>query len=98
MMEAYLDWSLIRYSEGKLKEAIALILEGLIFDKVCHQYHYRLTIYYYELGEVKEALKHLELALSLNFNDHFLVFDIAPNLRKAGDILAIIDAHRGNLN
>jgi tetratricopeptide (TPR) repeat protein len=96
MMEAWLDWSLLKYAEGEISRAAQLIYEAISYDPSIHQYHYRLVVYLYELGRIQEAHKHLELALMSAFDDHFLIFEIAPKLKKVNDILQIIDTYRLN--
>ena len=93
MMEAYLDWSFIKFNEGLFDQAEKIIREGLKYDPECHQYYYRLVVYLYSLGRAQEALICLEKGLSIQFIDHFLVFDIAPNVRNVPEIVAVIDIH-----
>jgi len=96
LMEPYLDWSYVKYKEGHLHEAVELLMEGMILDPLCHQYYYRLVVYLYELGKTNEAQGYLEKGLQLFFSDYFLIFEIAPKLRKVQAITDAIEAHRPN--
>lgn len=94
MMEAWLDWSYIAFVDEGPEPAIELIREALKIEYDCHQYHYRLVNYLYAMGKTKEALEHLDIALMLNFEDHFLVFELSPSLQNVSEILTAIDLNR----
>jgi len=94
MMEAWLDWSFIKFSEGQLAEAADMLKEAIKTDPSCHQYHYRMVCYLYELGLVKEALVHLDEALHLCAADSFLIFEISPKLQRVPEIFVAIELHR----
>jgi tetratricopeptide (TPR) repeat protein len=94
MLEGWLDWSFLKYAEGEISAAKDLLLEAMRFDPTCHQYHYRLVVYYYDLGYLQEAHKHLEFGLTLCFDDHFLIFYIEPKLKNQSELLTIIEAYR----
>jgi hypothetical protein len=53
-----------------------------------------LVAYLYANGKVKEALEHLELALILNFDDHFLLFELTPVFSQVPAILESIERNR----
>jgi tetratricopeptide (TPR) repeat protein len=74
--------------------AIEMIQEALKIEPDCHQYHYRLVSYLYSVGRSKEALDHLEIALLLNFNDHFLLFELTPVFSQVPEILEAIERNR----
>jgi tetratricopeptide (TPR) repeat protein len=94
MMEAWLDWSYVAFNKRDLTLAIDMIYEALKIEPDCHQYHYRLVAYLYANGKVKEALEHLELALILNFEDHFLLFELTPVFSQVPAILESIERNR----
>lgn len=94
LMEAWLDWSYVMFNDKREMEAIELLTEAIKVEPNCHQYYYRLTTYLYKTGKVKSALQYLELGLLINFKEHFLVFEYAPELASAIDILELIEAFR----
>jgi tetratricopeptide (TPR) repeat protein len=94
MMEAWLDWSFIEFMEEDPELGIGLICEALKIDYDCHQYHYRLVSYLYATGKTKEALEHLDIALMINFEDHFLLFELTPALQNVKEILTAIELNR----
>ena len=55
------------------------------------------VFYLFENLRIKEALAHLETALTLNHADHFLMFEIKPELAKVHEITLAIEAFREEL-
>jgi tetratricopeptide (TPR) repeat protein len=96
MMEAWLDWSFVKFTQGKTTEAIEMIMEALKINYDCHQYHYRLVCYLYENGQIQEAKKHLEIGLLLKFDDYFLIYEILPKLQQAASLTEIIESYRNH--
>lgn len=94
MMEVYMDYSFMLYKLDRLAEAIEWVRKALMLDNTCHQYHYRMVVFLYAVAKEKEALTHLEIALSLHYKDYFLLFEIAPELRNVPIIMAMIDSHK----
>jgi tetratricopeptide (TPR) repeat protein len=97
LMEAWLDWSFVKYSDNDIQAAISLLEKAISYDNFCHQYHYRMVVYLFENLRIKEALSHLETALTLNHADHFLMFEIKPELAKVHEITLAIEAFREEL-
>jgi tetratricopeptide (TPR) repeat protein len=89
-MEAWLDWSYILYADERELEAIELLEEAVKNNPDVHQYYYRLCVYYYMIGKHQQALQNLEIGLLLNFNDHFLIFEMEPSLKHATEIIDLI--------
>ena len=94
MMEAWLDWSYIAFIKGDTEMAIEMIQEALKIEPDCHQYHYRMVSYLYTVGKTKQAMEHLEMALLLNFEDHYLLFELSPVLSQIPEILEAIERNR----
>ena len=46
------------------------------------------------MGKTRQAKVHLETALSINFDDHFLIFEIMPQLQNVSDILSLIAMYK----
>jgi tetratricopeptide (TPR) repeat protein len=96
MSEAWLDWSFVKYSQENVKDAIEMLMEALKTNYDCHQFHYRLVCYLYELGKIEEAKKHLEIGLLLKFEDYFLMYEIVPRLIESAALTEIIESYRNN--
>ena len=96
MQEAWLDWSFVKFSKGDLQEAVDMMMEALKINYDCHQYHYRLVCYLYEIGQIEEAKKHLEIGLLLCFDDYFLIYEISPKLQQATALTEIIESYRNS--
>jgi tetratricopeptide (TPR) repeat protein len=97
MMEVYMDYSFLLFKLNRLPEAIELVKTALSYDNDCHQYHYRMVVFLYAAAKQQEALLHLEKGLQIHFLDHFLMFEIAPELRNVPAIMSLIDSHRADL-
>jgi tetratricopeptide (TPR) repeat protein len=95
MAEAWLDLSYIVHIEGDTEAAIDLLRQALTYDDH-YLYYYRLACYEFEIGRRKEALYHLETALAMNFEEHFLIFEFSPLLQKDADVLHAIELFRNN--
>jgi tetratricopeptide (TPR) repeat protein len=95
MAEAWLDLSYITHIDGDTEAAINLLQQALTYDDH-YLYYYRLACYEFEIGRRKEALYHLETALSMNFEEHFLIFEFSPHLQKDADVLHAIELFRNN--
>lgn len=96
MIEAWLDWSFVKYTQKLVQEAVDMMMEALKINFDCHQYHYRLVCYLYDLGKIEEAKKHLEIGLLLNFDDYFLIYEISPSLQQSTALTEIIESYRSN--
>jgi len=90
MMEGWLDWSYVKFTKGEIEEALDMLREAVKMDYECHNYHYRMVCYLFELGKIQEAKKHLEIALILCYDDMFLMFEISPKLRKNTEVMELI--------
>jgi tetratricopeptide (TPR) repeat protein len=94
MMEAWLDWSYVLFVENKQEESAEIVSKALKLSPDNHQLHYRMATYLYALGKTRQAKVHLETALSINFDDHFLIFEIMPQLQNVSDILSLIAMYK----
>jgi tetratricopeptide (TPR) repeat protein len=94
MMDAWLDWSYVLFVENKQEEAADIIGKAIKLNTENHQSQYRIATYLYALGKTKQAMMHLETALSINFDDHFLIFEIMPQLQNVSDILSLIALYK----
>jgi hypothetical protein len=56
-----------------------------------------MVVFLYAAAKQQEALLHLEKGLQIHFLDHFLMFEIAPELRNVPAIMSLIDSHRADL-
>ncbi|MBB6463722.1 tetratricopeptide repeat protein [Flammeovirga kamogawensis] len=75
----WLDWSEVYNSENDLTEASNIILEGLNHLPENHSLHYRLSAYLLLRGKLKDAYKHIEKGLKLNYDAHQELVDFIPN-------------------
>ena len=91
-----LDFSLMYYESGDVEKAISIIEDSI--DEVPHEslLYYRLVIYLMDAGKYKESINVLESALSLNFDNHEVLFDFVPNFESQSALIRVINQYRKN--
>ncbi|NME67895.1 tetratricopeptide repeat protein [Flammeovirga aprica] len=77
--EAWIEWSMVYYNENETEEAIVVLKKALEHLDENHSIHYRLAGYYMLSGKLKDAYKHIEIALRLNYDAHTELVDFIPN-------------------
>ena len=58
--------------------------------------YYRLVIYLMDAGKYKESINVLESALSLNFDNHEVLFDFVPNFESQSALIRVINQYKNN--
>ena len=91
-----LEFSLIYYESGDIEKAINIIKEGIVEVPEESLLYYRLVIYLMDSGRYKESMNVLESALSLNFDNHEVLFDFVPNFETQSALIRIINQFRNN--
>jgi tetratricopeptide (TPR) repeat protein len=94
LSEAWLDWAMSQFELGKSDEALSTLEDALDFWPLDCRFHYRLAAYYYTLGMSFEGNESLNYALSLNWDEHFLLFVHAPFLQDVESVIETIDLYR----
>ena len=56
--------------------------------------YYRLVIYLMDAGKYKESINVLESALSLNFDNHEVLFDFVPNFESQSALIRVINQYK----
>lgn len=91
-----LDFSFIYYESGDIDQAIDIIdraIEELPGESLLY---YRLVIYLMDAGRYKESINVLESALSLNFENHEVLFDFVPNFESQSALIRVINQFKNN--
>ena len=91
-----LDFSFIYYESGDIDQAIDIIdraIEELPGESLLY---YRLVIYLMDAGRNKESINVLESALSLNFENHEVLFDFVPNFESQSALIRVINQFKNN--
>ena len=60
--------------------------------------YYRLVIYLMDAGRYKESINVLESALSLNFDNHDVLFDFVPNFESQSALIRVINQFKNSGN
>ena len=95
-LELSLEFSQIFYESGEIEKAIQIIydcIEELPGESLLY---YRLVIYLMDAGKYKESINVLENALSLNFENHEVLFDFLPNYESHSSLIRIINQFKKN--
>ena len=91
-----LEFSSIYYESGDIDKAICLIEDAI--DELPSEslLYYRLVIYLMDAGKYRESINVLESALSLNFDNHEVLFDFVPNFETQSALIRVINQYRKN--
>ena len=92
-----LDFSLIYYESGDVNRSISIIKDAINENQEESLLYYRLVIYLMDAGKYKESINVLESALSLNFDNHEVLFDFVPNFESQSSLIRIINNYKNNL-
>ena len=95
-VQSCLDFSFIYYESGDIKKAISIINEGIAETPGESLFYYRLVIYLLDDGKYKEAINVLESALSINFENHDVLFDFIPKFETQSALIRVINQFKKN--
>ena len=92
----WLNWSWVYFEQGDTEQAHQIIEQGI---EECAQnalLYYRATAYYICTGKYNEGVDKLEKALSLNYEEHVVLYDFFPDLEAQKTIYHIIQQIKNN--
>jgi tetratricopeptide (TPR) repeat protein len=92
--EVWLQWSLLYFEEKDYKKAYELVQDGLDSTPEEANLYYRGTAYLLYLGDYREAMLNLEIALTLDYESHTQLFDFFPEIEKQKIIYKLIEQYR----
>ncbi len=92
--QGWVNWSAILYEQGHYAEAASLVQHAVDLHPHEAHFHYMQCAYLMSDGRLREAYQSLETALALNYDQHTLLFDYFPELRRQPALLRLIDQHR----
>ena len=93
-VQAWVSWSAILYDQGHFGEAVDLVRHAVELHPHEAHFHYMLCAYLLADGRMKEAYGVLETALTLNYEQHVLLFDYFPQLREQPGLKRLIEQFR----
>ena len=91
-----LEFSSIYHESGDIDKAICIIEDAIDESPSESLLYYRLVIYLMDAGKYKESINVLESALSLNFDNHEVLFDFVPNFETQSALIRVINQYRKN--
>lgn len=92
----WLNWSLVYLEQGDLEQSFQIIEQGI---SECPQeaiLYYRAVTYYICSGKFNEAVEKLEVALSLDYEGHKLLFEAFPDAEAQNTLSRIIQQIQNN--
>ncbi len=89
--DVWLNWSFIYYEQGDNDAAIDIMMEGLEDLPDHSEMLYRVVCYLIAAGQYKEAIKFLEIALALNYEQHKILFEFFPRLETQRALQTLIN-------
>ena len=92
--DVWLNWSFIYYEQGDNDAAIDLIMGGLEELPDHSEMQYRVVCYLIAAGQYKEAVKFLEIALALNYEQHKILFEFFPRIETQRALQKLINQFR----
>jgi len=90
----WVSWSAILYEQGHYEEATDLLQHAVDLHPHEAHFHYMRCAYQLAAGRLREAYQELETALTLNFEQHALLFDYFPDLKNNAALLRLIEQFR----
>jgi tetratricopeptide (TPR) repeat protein len=92
--DLWLDYSAVFAEEEDYTKAIDLILSGIENQPQNHEYYYRLAGYLIKKGREKEAFDNFELALKMNYEAVYQLFEFYPELKENITFLNLLEKYR----
>ena len=81
---------------GDIDKAIDIIDQAIEESPGESLLYYRLVIYLMDAGRYKESINVLESALSLNFDNHDVLFDFVPNFESQSALIRVINQFKNS--
>ena len=95
-VDSNLDFSFIYFESGDIDKAISIIRDAIEENPVESLFNYRLVVYLLDAGKYKEAINVLESALSMNFDNHDVLFDFIPKFEAQSALIRVINQFKKN--
>jgi tetratricopeptide (TPR) repeat protein len=90
-IEAWLDYSSIVFEQEDLPKCIEIIAEGIKNNPESAELYYRFVAYLFANGQNNEALNQLQIALNIDVEKNYLLFEYLPQLQNNKVIIDIIN-------
>ncbi len=90
----WLDWSFIYFEQGDYKRAIETLQTAIEEAPEVSDVHYRMVVYLIYHGDYKNAFSFLENGLTLDFDNHKVLFDFFPKMETQKALFRVIRKFR----
>ena len=95
-MEARIDLAFMMSENDAVRLAIKLFEAGMEFHAENAEYMYCYAAQLVEIGFEQEGLNNLQIALSLDYNQHDILEDVSPIMMKNPKVLQLIAQYKEN--
>lgn len=92
--ESWLNYSYILYNQEDKFAAIDTLTKGIKINPNCAELRYRLSAYFFQLGDEIKALMTFEDALKLDYESHNRLFKFLPSVKDNQNIQTILKEHK----
>lgn len=90
----WIDLATAFYANNQTADALEILDEAIARFKKRAELIYAKSAILYNLGRKKESIENLELALSLKFKHHSIIFAISNQMKLDKDVLHLIDQYK----
>jgi tetratricopeptide (TPR) repeat protein len=77
-VDAWIAYSDLLHDYNLNHRAVALLVQGLAHHQGNIEMHYRIVAYLFLIGNIETCMAELERALQIDYNQHRIIFEIAP--------------------
>ena len=77
-VDAWIAYSDLLHDYNLNHRAVALLVQGLAHHEGNIEMHYRIVAYLFLIGNIETCMAELERALQIDYNQHRIIFEIAP--------------------
>jgi tetratricopeptide (TPR) repeat protein len=89
-LTAWFKYSELLHHKGMVIRAISVLETGLIYHPLNALFHYRLSAYYLESMNEKNAVKHLKKALTVDSSRYNYLFELYPEAQFNATVVKLI--------
>ncbi len=93
-LSVWQEWAQLLHMQGEHSSAISYLEEGIKINPTMAQLYYQLAAYAIDADHMAKGVSHLENALIMDFDAHYVLFHMVPQLSSDKLVLAIINQYQ----
>jgi tetratricopeptide (TPR) repeat protein len=95
-VDIWLNWSFIYYEQNEFDKAAEIVEQGTVELPHEAELYYRAAIYLIQDRKYKQAFEFLEIALTLDFDKHLILFEFFTDLQTQKALHKIVDQYKNS--